>query len=122
MDPLDRKNLGKSGMLPSEAAQKQNYREENRMHEQYSGWLRRNGLLYLHASPNKRSTLPVGWPDFTVFGAGAKTLFVEFKTKRGKLSDDQKAVMADLTRFGHVAGVLGCYETAVEFTKQEFGL
>jgi VRR-NUC domain-containing protein len=120
----DRKPLGKAGLLPTECAHKQDHRAEVAMHNQYKGFLARNGLHeYLYASPNKRvRDLPPGWPDFSVPGPCGKTLYIEFKTESGTLSPDQKRVIAALRQNGHRVYVAWSYEEAVEITRECFGI
>lgn len=117
-----RKEYGKAGLTAEECVAKQDYRAEVAIHNQYKSFLHRRHLLYLYASPNKRSPLPPGWPDFSVFGPMEKTLFIEFKTLAGNLSEDQERVMLSLALIGHVVHVARSYEEGTQLTLQHFGL
>jgi hypothetical protein len=123
MDARDRKALGRNGMTSEECCTRADYREEIEMHNQYIGFLFRMRLRqYIHASPNKRSPLPPGWPDFTVFGPGAKVLLIEFKTATGTLSKDQERVIPMLAILGHTVYIERSYEQARELTLAHFDL
>jgi VRR-NUC domain len=123
MHEPDRKALGKNGMTAKECCTRADHREEILMHNQYRGFLFRMRLRqYIYASPNKRSPLPPGWPDFTVFGPVEKVLFIEFKTERGTLSEDQRQVMSMLAIFGHTVYIERSYEQARKLTLGHFDL
>jgi hypothetical protein len=123
MHEPDRKALGKNGMTAEECSARADHREEILMHNQFRGFLRRMRLRQcIYASPNKRSPLPPGWPDFTIFGPVAKVLLIEFKTPRGTLSEDQEKIMSMLALFGHTVYVERSYEQAVKLTLGHFDL
>jgi len=122
MQEQDRKQFGKAGLTPSESAHKQDHRAEIDMHNLFKGFLYRMRLRYIYANPNKRSTLPPGWPDFTIFGPIAKVLFLEFKTETGVISEDQRDVMESLAILGHTVYIPHSYEEARDLTGKHFGL
>ena len=68
---------------------------EKQIHHTFEAWLRLNEIPYLHSRMDKKSTIRVGWPDFSIFYEG-KTVFVEFKKPGGVLSQDQLDVAAEL--------------------------
>ena len=118
MDPRDRKKLGKAGVTASEAQVKADHRAEIQIHNQIKWWLTRNCIRYLYASPNKRSTLPVGYPDFTII-ANSRVLFVEVKTEIGKLTDEQRDWQSYLISSGHGHYVVRSYTEAISLIESE---
>jgi hypothetical protein len=122
MSRQDRKEFGKAGLLPEECGRKTDNRAEIEMHNLFKGFLYRRRLRYIYANPNKRSPLPPGWPDFSVYGPIAKTLFIEFKTPTGVISEDQRQVMESLAIIGHTVYIPHSYEEARDLTGKHFGL
>ena len=123
MVPKDRKQFGRAGRTTDEFVQAKAAREEIHMHHQFIGWLHRNRLYqYIHANPNKKSPLPAGWPDFTIFGPIEKVLFLEFKTEHGVISPAQRSVTAALAIWGHTIYITTSYQEAVELTVEHFNL
>lgn len=53
-----------------------------------------------------------GFPDLIVIAPGGKTLFLEVKTKSGKLSEAQKDFANDLQMMGHNYAVVRSIEDA----------
>ena len=70
-------------------------KEERAIHTLICQELNRREIPYIHASMSKRSTLPVGWPDFTIFMKTA-AWFAEIKTETGKLSKEQVECIGQL--------------------------
>lgn len=125
MDPADKKKLGKEGQTFDEAQSGAWDKLEKELHNQYLGFLRRNGFIEpIHAPMNKKSMLPEGWPDFTVFGGGRgiPPLFIEFKVGKNKLSKEQESCIELLRSMGYTVYVLYTYEESVRYTKAYFGL
>jgi hypothetical protein len=61
------------------------------------------GIPYLHLSPKAREK--AGWPDIC-FCKGGRFYGVELKTRKGIVSDAQKATIAQLAKCGAVTGVV----------------
>lgn len=124
IDPKDRKTLGARAMTYKEAEQGAEVKLEKDLHDQYLAYLRRNGFSMdqvIHAPMNKKSHLPEGWPDFTVFRDG-KVMMIEFKVNYNKLSEKQEALLDRLISQGFSAYVLRNYSSAMLVTTQFFGL
>src|SRR3990167_7587217 len=88
IDPKDRVPMGKAGMTADECSDKAQAVAEKQMHNELIGWLNLNQIKFIHAPMNKKSPLPPGWPDFSIFTRGGVRL-IEFKTPSGKTSSDQ---------------------------------
>jgi len=55
---------------------------------------------------DRPATAQIGTPDFVVATPNGKTIWVEAKTAKGKLSIEQQAWLAALRKLGHKAGVV----------------
>jgi hypothetical protein len=64
MSKPDRKALGLSTLEETLCAQQ--IRQEREMHNLFANWLRLNGVPFIHARMDKKSTIRKGWPDFTL--------------------------------------------------------
>ena len=96
MSPEDRKSLGKMGRTPEEVTELLQEKDERKMHNLFASWLKLHNIYFLHARTDKKSTVAVGIPDFTVLhGRGdddgnCMGFCIEFKVAGGKLSSEQK--------------------------------
>ena len=85
---------------------------ERKLHEEIMEWC--DGQWprwkYCHSRMDMKSTIQVGWPDFTVFGPHPLCILVECKKKDGKLDDAQRDTIAELKRLGWEVKVAYCIE------------
>lgn len=122
MSAKDRAALGRGALTAEEAMDKCATREESKMHDLIIADLKRRKIPFIHASMKRRvRDLPVGWPDFTVFAHG-ETALVELKALGGKLSDDQKRVIAELEHSGSKVLVTCNTAAAINYIKTELDL
>jgi hypothetical protein len=122
MSPKDRRQYGRGGWTAEDVHARVDLRLERKLHAEFSGFLRRHEFhLVIHADPRRKSQLPAGWPDFTIFHEG-KTLLLEFKTSQNTLSEIQKEVIASLLKEGFTVLVLRNYPDAVDATLEFFSL
>ncbi len=83
------------------------YREEIRLQGEILSWLRENGCEPGYARPDRKSTLPLGWPDiFFAAPRTGKACAVEVKTPSGKLSDEQIEKISSMRKAGWVVEVV----------------
>lgn len=96
---------------------------ERELHDWMEAEMQRLGVAYVHGRMDQKSTIKNGWPDFSLFRAGedgvARVCFVELKNRGGKLSADQKRVIADLEAKGLPVLVTGDFRKAVEFVREK---
>lgn len=78
---------------------------EKELHRQLSDLLRSMGVPFGHARMDKRSTLAVGYPDFT-FPFGGKFVAWEAKVGKNKLSPEQEAFRRQIEICGGVYRVI----------------
>jgi hypothetical protein len=98
MSPADRPK-GVAGMLPDELRKKFTAGQEDKLQQAISQYLRVNNIEFINPAMNKRSQLPIGWPDFT-FAYRGRAIAVEAKTVCGSLSMEQKTLHPKLTANG----------------------
>ena len=74
---------------------------ERDLHEQTTAELRRRKLYFVHSRMDKPATNQIGVPDYIVAMPGGKTMWLELKSKTGKLSPEQQAAKHMLEMSGH---------------------
>lgn len=79
--------------------------EIDHLHNPIIEWCRTNRVPYVHARPDKESTIGEGVCDFILPYQG-KVFFVECKTREGKLSPAQLAFKVMLEMQGHELRVI----------------
>lgn len=83
---------------------------EDELHAAILGECRRRGWIPLHGQMQFRTRRPLGEPDFVIAIEGGRTLWVEAKTRTGKLSTEQQAFGAYLEKMGHQLHVVRSLE------------
>jgi hypothetical protein len=82
----------------------------------FAGWLRRlkthGALHYVWPRSDKRSTIAVGHPDFSVWLPGGQTALFEFKLPGGKVSPEQEETLELLRSLGHYVYIVYCSNDA----------
>lgn len=117
----DRAPLGKAGETIEEATARASVKLEREMHDQFAAWLRINGIPFIHARTDRKSTIQEGWPDFTVIYQGL-ALCIEFKMPNGRLSDAQTTCIGTIWNTGTRGFILTDSKSAIDKTKEHFNL
>ena len=94
---------------------------EKQIHHTFEAWLRLNEIPFIHSRMDKKSTIRVGWPDFSIFYEG-KTVFVEFKQAGGVLSPEQITVSSELISDGFQVSFKTEPGEAILWTKEALGI
>lgn len=100
---------------PSDAVE-----DESQLHEQIMDFCRARGWIYFHGSTAHRAMRTIGEPDFTILADEGRTFFFECKSKAGKLSPQQQAVIAWAEKLGHRVHVvysIGQFADMIEQSK-----
>ena len=74
---------------------------ERDLHDQIIAHCRDNGWYYVHSRMDQRTTIKVGCPDFIIALPHGKVLWIECKTKTGKLSEQQAGAIYALNALDH---------------------
>ncbi len=98
--------------------------KESELHEQIFAECRRRGWIALHGAMSERTHRTAGEPDFVILAnaddhlpsylARPRVFFVECKTRTGKLSPEQSAMIHHVAKLGHAIHVVRSFE---EFLK-----
>ena len=81
---------------------------ESDLHAQIFDECRRRGWIALHGSMAERTHRTAGEPDFVILGT--KIYLVECKTRIGKLSIAQQAMIAHAAKLGHTIHIVRSFE------------
>jgi|SRR6516162_5900322 hypothetical protein len=76
------------------------------LHEAIFSECRRRGWIALHGSMAERTCRTLGEPDFVILTDGGRVLFVECKSRVGKLSPAQAALRFHAEKLGHTVHVV----------------
>ena len=103
-DVLRRLNPHLFGPLPSPGTRGVSCEAD--LHEEIFDECRRRGWIALHGSMAERTCRTLGEPDFVILAGGGRVLFVECKTRTGKLSPAQAALKHHAETLGHTIHVV----------------
>jgi hypothetical protein len=87
----------------------------------FAAWLTQHALYFFQARSDKRSTIRVGHPDFTIFENG-RTVFTGMKKARTQPSADQICCMDMLRDRGFTTVIAQSAVQAIELTKDFLGI
>jgi hypothetical protein len=115
----DRRKFSKAGLTAEEAMLKEIARTEKGEHNIFLSWLMLKGVPRIYSRPDKRPTIAVGWPDFSVFYGGI-TLFFEFKINKRKPTREQEQTIALLREIGFEVFLIDTAKEAIKICKEVF--
>jgi hypothetical protein len=124
MSETDRRSYAKSvgqstaGMTAAEATAVVDSKHEAWMQRQFASFCTLKGYEYLWHRMDRRTGATPGWPDFLVV-VGGRICCIEFKTTKGRLSDDQERVQLALKKAGLPTLVTRSLSLAIEFIKAQ---
>lgn len=87
--------------------------DERELHNEILEHCKLNGFLAFHGSMAHRTFRTAGECDFHLLLPGGLVLFIECKTKNGKLSTDQLGVKMWMEKLGHTYHVVRSYSEFV---------
>ena len=83
---------------------------EASLHDQIFDYCRQRVWIALHGSMAERSHRTLGEPDFTILADRGRVLFVECKSRTGKLSPAQAALKLHAETLGHTIHLVRSYD------------
>ena len=116
-DALRRLNphlFGPCGRPPGATANGGGGSREADLHEAIFDECRRRSWIALHGSMAERTCRTLGEPDFVILAEGGRVLFVECKSRTGKLSPAQVALKHHAWKLGHPVQVVRSMEQFLE--------
>ncbi len=96
----------------------QTAQSEAKLHDEILTYCRSKGWRVVHSRMDRPSTSGVGSPDFVVAVDGGRTIWVEAKTRKGKLTTEQEAWLMALKALGHHAWVVRSLSEFVEMCEE----
>jgi hypothetical protein len=88
---------------------------ESRLQVKCEEYLRARGWEFFHDRSQKKNKR--GVPDLIVWAPGGRTLQIELKAKRGRMSEEQKLFRLNLSRNGHVVHEVKSYKRFIEIVE-----
>lgn len=102
-------------------AQRAIERSEREEQNLFRNWLylqQDAGLLrFVNPRSDKKTTIAVGHPDFSIWLSAGRSLLIEFKVAGGKLSKEQTYALNAFGMLGHETVVVRTHEEAIRITK-----
>jgi hypothetical protein len=92
---------------------------EWRLQREIETWCRERGLYVFH--DRSRSRNAPGHPDLVIALPRARTLWLELKSRRGRLTSDQKRVAQRLRSCGHQWAVIKSFNDFLELVHERAG-
>ena len=83
---------------------------ESELHYAIISNCKANGWIYFHGSMAHKAIRTVGEPDFTLLLPAGRVLFIECKTRTGKLSPEQLGLSLWAEKLGHKIHVVRSME------------
>lgn len=74
---------------------------ESNLHDEILAYCRQHHCYVVHSRMDRATTNAVGVPDFIVALPGGRTIWIEAKSKKGKLTPAQNGVRIALNSLGH---------------------
>jgi hypothetical protein len=87
---------------------------EWRLQREIEAWCRERGLYLFHDKSRSRNA--PGHPDLVVAASRGKTLWLELKSRRGRMTADQKRVAQLLQACGHEFHLIRSFSQFLEIT------
>lgn len=84
--------------------------KESELHRDILNEVKRRGWIAFHGSMAHRTFRCPGEPDFLILGDGGRFFMVECKTKTGKVSVEQNAIMAWAKKLNHQIHVVRSFD------------
>ena len=90
---------------------------ESDLHRQVQDWLDAHGWVYIHSRMDRKSTTSEGSPDFVIGCPNGRTLWLELKSRRGKIRPEQRYWEVQLRRLGHIHSFIRCMNDFLQISE-----
>lgn len=94
---------------------------ERQISDGLCAYLYKNGLMFIRARTDQKSTIVSGWPDITICHGG-RCLLIELKALKGKTSFAQDRVIENLRANGNNVVLARSVEQAISAVQAWLGL
>lgn len=92
--------------------------EEAELHNDIIKFCKERGWLYFHGSMAHRTKRVPGEPDFVCLAPEGRVLFIECKSKTGKVSMEQAGVIMQAKKLGHTIHVIDNFPDFIAIINQ----
>ena len=89
--------------------------KERQLHDAFKAWLKKRGIPYIYGGWGTKSTMTVGWPDFTILWMG-RAVCIEIKTPKGKTQEVQDKAIEFIRAAGNRVVLARSLEQCTEAT------
>lgn len=93
--------------------------KESDLHDKIIDECKRRGWLYFHSRMDKKTNRTKGEPDFIIFAECGRHIFLEAKSKTGKLSSEQLGVIAWARKLGTDIHIVSSFEEVLVIFNHE---
>jgi hypothetical protein len=90
---------------------------ERDLHDDIQAECERRMWWTIHSRMDRPTSIGKGVCDFIIMADGARTIYVECKSKTGKLSDDQRIFITWMKRLGHTVHVVTSFQQFLELIR-----
>ena len=94
------------------------FAEEQRLQGEIIAWLRGEGYEPGYSRMDKKSSLPLGWPDIFFAAHNGRAVAFEVKTPTGRTSPEQDERIARMQAAGWTVQVVRSLESTKDFLRQ----
>jgi hypothetical protein len=117
MSPEDQAYYRQLGLMPDPEKSSRKV-QLNELAEQrvFSRLMSQRRILFINPQSNKKSTIAVGHPDFTIFLPNGRLLLIEMKVPGGRLSPEQIGRIEALRAIGHQVEIAWSADEAWKIT------
>ena len=114
LPPAERKRLGRAGITQAEAEATFQAGEERKLQGLISNWLHLHNIYFVRPRMDRKSTTPLGTPDFIICAPPGAFLGAEVKCTRGTLSAEQAKAGALIRASGGRFIVARCLQDVID--------
>lgn len=101
------------------ASQAASSHSESDLHESILEFCRSRGWRCVHSRMDRPSTCEVGTPDFAIAMPNGRTVWIEAKAGKGKLTLQQRAWLTALNALGHTTAVVRSMDEFLSVVNQQ---
>lgn len=104
-------------LKPKSPTTSEGVEREADLHDQIEKECRRRGWPFVHSRMDRRTTTAVGTVDFVIAAGNGRTLWIEAKGAKTKVTREQAATIHWLNTLGHAAAIVHSLDEFHEFLK-----
>ena len=91
--------------------------DESELQDQIVAYCRSKAWFVVYSGMHRRTSVPIGTPDFIIYADGARVFTIETKAKTGKQTPEQLGVMLMLEKLGHKYFIVRSMDEFLELVK-----